>query len=378
MLRTSPTIHVARRWLIAALLANCSSCATSGSPGLVSVASALYTRVDTNATTVWAPRTSLSARVSEAASVQAGVAVDAWTGASIDVVTAATHAIHEVRKEVTAGVSYEHDNVTFGAGYRYSTENDYWSHGGVLNTAIDLANKNTTLDLAAFGSTDTVGRFGDPGFKKPQQSFGGRLSLTQVLDSKSVAQVSWETTRVSGYQAGPYRFVGIGGDGTCAGSAPYCVPEMVPNLRTRNAAVGRIRRALGEHVSFGAEYRFYIDSWGLYSHTLATDLALLTGEQGTLNVSYRYYTQGESDFYRPRYLNESPLPRYVTRDRELSAMYANRVGLGYLYEFELDDGNTVLTWAFRGGLTRYEYLAFVGLESVDAVETTFLLSLDFL
>jgi hypothetical protein len=282
-----------------------------------------------------------------------------------------------VRKEVTAGGTYELEDVTIGGGYRYSTENDYWSNGGVLSVAFDMASNNTTLDLAVFGSSDTVGRAGDPGFKKPQQSLGGRVSLTQVLDTKSVAQLSWETTRVSGYQAGPYRFVGIGGQGTCAGSAIYCVPEVVPNLRTRNAAVGRVRRALGERVSLGAEYRFYIDDWSLYSHTIASDLALLVGEHGMLSASYRYYTQSEADFYRPRYVNEGTVPRYLTRDRELSALYSNRVGVGYLHELGLDDGSAVVTAAFRAGLTRYHYLAFVGLEHVDAVEATLFLSLDF-
>jgi hypothetical protein len=353
------------------------ACSTAGSKGVTSVASALYTRVDSNATTVWAPRTSLGARVSDAVSVQAAVAIDAWTGASIDVTTAATDAIHEVRKEVTAGSSYELSNATLSAGYRYSSESDYWSNGGVLSASIDMAANNTTLDLAAFGSLDTVGRSGDPGFDRPQQSIGGRVSLTQILSTKSVAQLSWETTRVSGYQAGPYRFVAINGQGLCAGSGPYCVPEVVPSLRLRNAAVARLRRAIGERVSVGGEYRFYVDDWGLTSHTVAPDLALLVGEHGTLSASYRYYTQSEADFYRPRYVNEGTVPRYVTRDRELSALYSNRIGIGYLHEFEVDDGNALLTAAFRAGVTRYHYLAFVGLEDVNALETTFLLSLGF-
>jgi hypothetical protein len=76
-------------------------------------------------------------------------------------------------------------------------------------------------------------------------------------------------------------------------------------------------------------------------------------------------------------VNEGTVPRYLTRDRELSALYSNRVGVGYLHELGLDDGSAVVTAAFRAGLTRYHYLAFVGLEHVDAVEATLFLSLDF-
>lgn len=352
----------------------CASCASA--PATTTASSALYGRADTNATTVWAPRERIAASFADTAGIESAVALDVWTGASIDVVTAATHAIHEVRKEVTAGAFYEFANAGLSGGYRYSTENDYWSHGGVGSLSFDMASNNTTLALSGFGSRDIVGRAGDPGFKKPQSSGGGRLSLTQVLDTKTLLQISWETARVAGYQASPYRYVAIGGQGTCAGSAPLCVPEMVPDQRIRSAAVLRGRRALGGRVSVGLDYRFYFDDWGLLSHTFTPDLVWLVTEHGSLNLSYRYYTQSEADFYRPRYVSPGAITGYVTRDRELSALYSHRLGLGVTRDFPIG-ADTSLKLSLRAGVTRYVYLAFVGLHSVDALEGTLLLSLDF-
>lgn len=372
----------ARCAFVCALLSS-ASCGEQSAAGLTTTAAALYARTDTNATTVWAPRLRVAGKLSESLGVETAIAMDAWTGASIDVVTAATKAIFEIRKEVTAGGYYEFPNVTVGGGYRYSTENDYWSNGGVGNLTFDLASNNTTLAIAAFGSRDTVGRANDPGFKEPQSSIGGRASFTQVLDPQTVAQVSWETTNVTGYQASPYRFVAVGNDGTCAATPNSrtpaldgCGPEVVPDERYRHAAVGRIRRALGEHFSMGLEYRFYFDSWGVLSHTLMPDLAWLVTEHATFALDYRYYTQGEADFYKPRYLDAADQFRYRTRDRELSSLYANRLGARYQQHFELGSGDTVLTAALRASVTRFNYQAFVGLTSVDALEGTFLLSLD--
>ena len=66
----------------------------------------------------------------------------------------------------------------------------------------------------------------------------------------------------------------------------------------------------------------------------------------TLNLSHRYYTQGQARFYQPRYLDPMQKLDYVTRDRELSAMYSQRVGLGIERAFELgEEGNTVLCGA---------------------------------
>lgn len=341
------------------------------------VSSALYARTDTNATTVWSPRVRVAGTVDDTYGVEAAVALDAWTGASIDVTTAATKAIHEVRTEVTAGGYYTFSDLTISGYYRYSTERDYWSHGGIGTLSLDLAGHNTTLALTAFGSRDEVGRAGDPSFHRPQRSVGGRLSLTQVLDRASLLQISWETTSVEGYQASPYRFVAIGGDGTCASAAPLCVPESVPDRRLRHAASARVRRAFGDHVSAGLDYRFYFDDWGVQSQTVTPDLALLVSEHGTLSLHYRYYTQGEADFYQPRYLAASDANDFVTRDRELSAMYSNRLGLGYLHAFALGSGGSVLTTALRTGIIRYKYLAFVGLDHVDALEGTLLIGFDY-
>jgi hypothetical protein len=351
-------------------------------------ASALYVRTDTNATTVWAPRERLAARIADTAGLEATVAFDAWTSASIDIVTAATrnlttgapHVVEEVRKEFTGGAYYEVGVATLSGGYRYSGENDYWSHGGVGNLALDLASKNTTLVFSGFGSADQVGRAGDRYWRAEQGSFGGRVGLTQVLDAKSLMQLTWETTHISGYQASPYRYVAVGGNGTCRGSSPseptpFCLPEVVPDERWRSAAVARARRALGSKVSVGLEYRFYFDDWGIMSHTLAPDLQWLVAEHATLSLHYRYYTQDDASFYRPRYLT-GPAQGYLTRDRELSALYSNRLTLGYMQEFELTP-HTALTLGARLGVTRFKYLNFVGLTQVGALEATALLSLDF-
>jgi hypothetical protein len=341
-----------------------------------SAAVAAYARTDTNATTIYSPRVRTRLRFGDGA-IDGTYALDSWTGASIDIVTAATKAVHELRHEVNAGASYDFSNVSVGASYRYSTENDYWSHGGVANLSVDMAQNNTTLAFAAFGSDDVVGRAGSPSFRRPQRSLGGRVSLTQVLGRIAVGQLSYELTRITGYQASPYRFVAIGGQGTCAGSAELCVPESHPHERMRHAASAYERTALGKYASLGLQYRFYIDDWQVMSHTLEPDLAFLLGEHGRLALTYRYYTQQAAYFYLPRYIGEASQQRYVTRDRKLSTLYDNQLGLVYEHGFELgESGATVLTTGLRASVTRIVYQAFVGLRRVDVLEGTLSLGLD--
>ncbi|MES1171602.1 MAG: DUF3570 domain-containing protein [Bacteroidota bacterium] len=340
-------------------------------------ASAVYVRADTDHTTVVSPYVRAAAVVGDRVGIEASETIDAWTGASVDVVTAATRAIHERRYETTATTSYAGDLWTFAGSYRYSTEPDYRSQGGSLRMTADLAQRNTTLAMTVFGSNDTVGRAGDPGFRRALMNGGARLTLTQVLDPSTLGEVQWETVQVAGYQASPYRFVAVGGSGVCAEGAPFCLPEEIPDVRTRHAPALRLRRALGARVSFGLDYRMYFDSWDLWSHTVEPDLAWLIGDRTTVAATYRYYTQSDASFYRPRYFAFDGGSGWFTRDRKLSAFFSHGLGVSVRHDFPVGKGGSGLSMGARGTFTHFRYLAFVGLREVSAVETTLFLSLRF-
>jgi len=333
------------------------------------VSSTVYGRSDSNATRVLSPAIEIEGRASNV-SAQAGYTIDAWTGASVDVVTAATAAIRERRHEVTTGIGYEGRSFRLANRYRYSFEPDYWSHGLVLAGELDIAQKNTTLGLDLLGSLDTVGRARDPFFRQPLHSLGVRASVSQVLSRAAIAQLAWETTRLDGYQSSPYRFVAIGGDAMCAAGTPFCVSEQVPDHRLRNAVYARARYAVARTVSTGLEYRFYFDDWGVQSHAVAPDAAWRMSDATTLSVRCRYYTQSDARFYRSRYLDLTSSNGYVTRDRKLSAFYTNELGGELTRRFELADSATTIVVGARTTVSRFDYLAFVGLDAVWALELT--------
>jgi hypothetical protein len=358
-------------WLLAVVLP--AACAAGSAPRRpVEAVSALYIRADSNATTIVSPHVRAAARATESVDVDAEYAVDAWTGASVDIVSAATGAVTETRHEVKAGLGHEAERVRIGGSYRFSLEPDYRSHGASLRAAADLARRNTTLALDLFGGRDRVGRAGDPGFAEFLLSGGARLTATQVIDTATVAELSWETTLLAGFQASPYRWVAIGGNGTCAGGARYCVPEHVPDRRLRHAVGLAGRRALTSRLSLGVDGRFYFDSWDVRSVTAQPELALTLGRGARLGLRYRYYTQGSAEFYRPRYVDLMTTGGHVARDRKLSAFYAHEAGLSYLREVDLG-GDGALLVGVRSAVGRLYYLEFVGLDEVTVFEVTALL-----
>ncbi len=342
---------------------------------MTDAAATVYVRSDTDATTIISPTVKVAAKL-DRVSLETTYSIDAWTGASVDVVTAATKAIHERRNEVAATAGYEARIVKLSASYRFSYERDYLSHGLTLGAVKELAGKNTTVAFDLLGTEDRVGRSGDAEFSLPVQSLGGRLTVAQVIDRKTIAELGWQTTLVDGYQASPYRFVAIGDLGTCTSNAPFCIPEQVPNRRLRNAATARARRAFGRTLSAGLEYRFYFDDWGVRSHAVQPDIAWLVSDTKTLSLRYRYATQSEASFYRPRYGDIAMTGGFVTRDRKLSALFSNELGAQYLQRHETEGGDRVISWGIRSTLSRADYLAYVGLDHVWALELTALIGVE--
>lgn len=334
-------------------------------------------RTDTDGTQVVSP--SARARVEvldEQTHVDAEYTADIWSSASIDIRTAATMRVDEQRDELNAGLDRRFDDFLVRGGYRFSIENDYEAHGGVLSGSQDFADHNTTIELRLSAEHDTIGRSGDDFFRREQTLFGGRLSYTQVIDPNMVVQGAYELSHAEGFQSSPYRFVGIGGDGSCGGTAQLCVPETHPNARTRHAIVLRARRAFDDHVSLHADYRFYADDWGLVGNTAALQLNWRHDEHGLLALRYRMHNQMAASFYLSRYPMPSGTLQFVTRDRELSPLWTHRLAVAYERDIDLGEaGPTVRIGGALGG-TYLDYQDFVGLTEVVAVDLTLTLGVE--
>ncbi|MGB0680086.1 MAG: DUF3570 domain-containing protein [Polyangiales bacterium] len=339
----------------------------------------VFVRSDSDDTIVVAPRVSVAKVFNdERTRIDAAYSADIWSSASIDIRTAATGTVTEQRDQLTAGISHDFSGVGVGASYYFSKENDYTSNGVGAFTSQRLAEGSATLEERIYLGYDSIGRSGDPGFRRDARTFSGRLAYTQVFSPVTVYQFAYELIHKQGYQASPYRFVGLGGDGLCNGTAALCVPEVVPDVRLRNAFVAHGRHSLSEDSSLGLGYRFYIDDWGVLSHTAILQFAYVFGEESSLTFRYRFYTQSEADFYRAVY----PLPQpgqeivSVTRDRELSPLFSNRGALAYETLFELGSTGATLRGALAVGLTTFVYADFIGLDSVYAGDVTFALTLE--
>jgi hypothetical protein len=336
------------------------------------VAAAVYVRSDSDDTLVVAPRLHAQLPIEESTNLNFTYAVDVWTSASIDIMSSASKVpVTEQRDELDLAVDHAFGDVTLSGAYRYSTEPDYVSHGGSLGLNYDFAENNATVGAALTGSSDRVGKAGDPGFDEAVGTIGGRLSFSQVLGKETVAQLIYELARAGGYLASPYRYVAIGGDGRCTAPmggqgllGPLCVPEASPGERMRHALALELRQALGQAWSLGAGYRFYLDDWSLQSHTVKGELTWLAAADSLLALRYRFYTQGAAEHYRAVYLTAQP---YVTTDKELSPLSSHRFALELDQRWSLREERSLRAILSFAPIF-YSYRDFPPLDSITAFE----------
>lgn len=354
-------------------------CGSLGSARAEQTATAgVYVRQDSNATRVISPRLRVRAPIAgEQTHIDASYAVDVWTSASVDIVASASQPVTEQRDELNLALDHVFGDLRLGGSYRFSIEPDYQSHGGSLNVSLDLASKATTLGWFAGGSSDRVGRVGDPSFNEEASTLTSGLSLTQVVDAQTVVQLLYDIALVRGYQASAYRYVAFGTPGPCRASTALCLPERAPRERVRHAASLRVRRALSSELSLGASYRFYLDDWSVLSHTARGDLAWSPQLKSTISLSYRFYTQSAASFYQPLYAEQEVGRSHFTRDRELSPLTTHRVALELDWLWELGRGGSDLMTAISIAPTLYSYANFPLLQQVTALELTVVTGMEF-
>jgi hypothetical protein len=337
----------------------------------------VYVRSDSDHTTVVAPRIRFHQGF-EHGGAETGLnliyATDIWTSASVDIRTAASPRVTEQRDEIVASVDHRKGPWELGLGYRMSTEPDFLANGVTFAFAWEGMSRNVRLESRVTLEHDRVGRSGDPQFAKPLNSLTSWFGYTQVLSRSTLMQFAVEQRTSHGYHASPYRFVGLGGASNCTGDVVLCVPEVHPDRRARFALVGRLRQGLGKRISVGLDYRFYYDSWALWSHTIGGDVRIQASPSLLMALEYRGYVQGGAWFYRSSYPLVPP-GGFATRDRELSPMLDHR--LTAAFEWSKRWSRVSMSSGVLLGAAIYRYGNFLGLSQVIAAEGSWIGRLEF-
>ena len=271
----------------------------------------------------------LSARqqVAGPVAVQVEARTDIITAASVDMISGASPAFQEIRKEVGFLTAYDQGGLRGHAGYTYSTENDTHTHTMSVGGEKELLSRNLTVALAYGLGLDRLGSVREPeALWHDRTSHRIDATLTQLLSPSALVSAAYTFQQIDGFQSSPYRLVPLVPHDASMWlrSQAQWVAERHPTSRGRHGFTLEARQALGHALTLRALYRGYLDTWAVRSNTGELGLTLDVGHGLELGLSDRMYWQSNASFYRAMYTVDRD---YITRDRRLAAQWSNSVNV---------------------------------------------------
>ena len=263
--------------------------------------------------------------------VSAGSAQDLVSSASADVITFGSKGndskIADRRFEYSAGFSSIIPDGTLSVGYIQSDENDYHSKTVTAGATREFNTKNTVFSFGFSNGNDNINSASNKSFNEYMRNQVYSLSLTQILSKVSLVQLIYDFRVENGFLSSPYRRAKFEDPATGTITSR---DENHPHTRNRNAAAIKYNYFYEPWaLSLGSTYRFYIDSWGVSSHTLEERVTKEFSKKFQLSISLRYYMQNKARFFEDYYQDSGAL--FYTGNNTLATYHSFMIGLRPAY-----------------------------------------------
>ncbi|MBI2929048.1 MAG: DUF3570 domain-containing protein [Verrucomicrobia bacterium] len=241
--------------------------------------------------------------------------------------------IDDVRRAGYFEPAFRYGRHTTTPQFAYSLESDYESIGLSLNHAIDFNATNTTLTFGAAHNFDTImPTFWSDDQHKDSDDF--LIGLTQVLSPRTLFTANFTLGTARGYLSDPYK--GFRFDGYPDPTRLFA--EQRPGHKTKQIAYAALTQFIDPvHASAELAYRFYHDSFGIFSHTASLTWFQKVGKHMILSPTFRYYDQTAASFYTvrspgdpsdPESWPDLVFPKFYSADYRLAALSTLTYGLG--------------------------------------------------
>jgi Protein of unknown function (DUF3570) len=155
---------------------------------------------------------------------------------------------------------------------------------------------------------------------KPRTTGTLSLSFSQVINKRFEGILLLDGVVQNGYLGLPFHRVYFT-NGTDA-------IENLPANRVKLPVGIRLNYFLGDKIILRSYYRYYVDSWGLQSHTASLEVPIKFTPFVSVSPFYRYYTQTAVKYFAP-YESHTTSDQYYTSNYALSAFDSQFFGVNF-------------------------------------------------
>jgi len=259
--------------------------------------------------------------------------------------------LKDIRRAESVEVDAKLGNHTLRPGFAHSLESDYESYGVSLGDAIDFNEKNTTLQYGVSHNFDSAlsSPVNPPRVWKEKQSTEAIIGISQLLSPKTIFTAAFTFGNDSGYLSDPYRVAAFYPFGP---GFVVAEPDNRPSHRNKEVLFTSLTYFVAPaHASIEGSYRFFHDSYGVFSHTIDLSWHEWLGSHVIIEPHFRFSEQSAADFYTTYFTGTfnpgAPPPGSYSSDYRLSELYTLDYGLQAT--FVIDKNTRIIA-----GYHRYE------------------------
>ncbi len=239
--------------------------------------------------------------------------------------------VTDLRRAGNIGLEWRFGDHTLSTGFSFSKEHDYLSYGLSVSDAITFNEKNTILKYGVSHNFDSV-RHNDGHTWTSKDSTEVMIGLSQLLSPKDIYDVAFTYGHDSGYLTDPYRLAEYLPDGFPV-NHPQGIPERRPSHRNKEILFNAWTHHFNSlNASLESSYRFYHDSYDIFSHTLGLTWHQRLGERLIIEPLFRFSEQSAASFYSTQFsgpfiFNPAGPDGLHSSDYRLSEFYSLDFGL---------------------------------------------------
>ena len=153
-----------------------------------------------------------------------------------------------------------------------------------------------------------------------RDSYSASFAFTQIINQRMQGALLVDLAYQTGYLGLPFHRVYFADSSTA-------VVEKLPSQRLKLPIGLRLNYFLGDKVILRAYYRYYMDNWGVKSHTASLEVPIKITPFFSISPFYRYYIQTAATYFAP-YKTHTPADEYYTSNYALSAFSGHYFGTG--------------------------------------------------
>jgi hypothetical protein len=153
----------------------------------------------------------------------------------------------------------------------------------------------------------------------PRETYTASFSFTQVINTRLQAAFLFDLVEQHGYLGLPFHRVYFN-DATD-------LVEKLPSNRFKLPLGVRLNYFWGDKVILRSYYRYYVDNWGIRSHTVSLEVPVKLTPFFSVTPFYRYYTQSAANYFAA-YEQHKTIDIYYTSNYALSAFNSHFFGAG--------------------------------------------------